>query len=567
MSDKEIKGESEDLGATPAEEAKKIEAEKTPDAAQAPAPEGPPADAEPAPKSSKIARSSEEKRDLQDKAVRAAGWTIAAGLLARATGVLGSLGITYFLDPEAIGAVGAAVIVALTANQFTLLGYGQYLVAKPDEGKDVVFHVTVLHIGIGIVAFAATFFLGFPLVKWMPAPSLMKYLPWMLVATMLERLYFVPERVLIRELDFPRVAIARSLSDLTYTAVSIGLAIGKFGAMSILFANVARGLVRLVITWKFVPWSAWLTPTKLRKDVYRRILKFGLPLGASQAVAFANTRFDNLLMGRLFGEATMGMYQMAYNLADMPAEQIGEQIAEVLLPSFARMTPEDRKKAIVRVTGIISLVIFPVAVGFGAIALTAERLMTAKWAGIGKMLMVLCVMSITRPLISKAHSYLQATGRTIRITQLEVFKLVAVMICVFGFGHFGVLWACFGVGVAFLLELCLSWYIMARGDGIPFTAFFARLVPPLLACVPMAASVEGTRRLLLGAPVLVSLLVQIVVGAIAYAIGALILARGQSNEFIALTKSALDRRRKKKGGDDDEKGDDDTKKPAEAPAT
>ncbi len=488
----------------------------------------------------------DDKRDLRDKAVRAAGWTIAAGLLARVLGVIGSLGITYFLDPAAIGDVQLAVILAFTANQFTLLGYGQYLVAKPDEGKETVYHVTVLHIGLGIVAFAATLLLGFPLAVFFKAPTLMKYLPWMLGAAMLERLYFVPERVLIRELDFPRVAIARSMSELTYSFSSVALAFAGFGGMAILLGNVARGIVRLIITWRFVPREAWLTPTKLRMDVYRRILKFGLPLGASQALAFANTRFDNLLMKRLFGSDVMGRYTLAYNLADVPAEQIGEQIAEVLLPSFARMTPEDRKRAIVRVTGLIALVIFPVAVGFGAVALTAERLMRPEWRGIGNMLMVLCVMSITRPLISKAHSYLQATDRTPLITLLEAFKLVAVIGCIFAFSRFGPLGSCFGVGLAFLMELSLSWFIMSRGDGIPFTKFFAQLFPPLLACVPMVVCVELTRRAMLDLPVIVSLLVQIVVGALSFGAGAFILARSHTKEFLDLTRSALERRRGKK---------------------
>ncbi len=521
-------------------------------AGEATAPAGEASDGVEAGPPSATAATKEAKRNLRDKAVRAAGWTIAAGLLARVLGIVGSLGITYFLDPAAIGEVQLAVILCFTANQFTLLGYGQYLVAKPDEGPDTVFHVTVLHLGLGVVAFAVILALGVPLGHWFHSPTLMHYLPWMVVAVAFERLYFVPERVLIRELDFPRVAVARSLSELTYSVSSVGLAILGFGGMSILLGNIARGVVRLFITWRFVPRETWLTPTKLRMDVYKRILRFGLPLGVSQAFAFANTRFDNLLMKRLFGADIMGRYTLAYNLADVPAEQIGEQIAEVLLPSFARMTPEDRKNAIVRVTGIIALVIFPVAVGFGAVALTAERLMRSNWFGIGNMLMVLCVMSITRPLCSKAHSYLQATDRTLRITQLEAFKLVAVITCIYAFSRFGPLWSCFGVGLAFLMELSLAWFIMSRGDKIPYTAFFKRLLPPLLACVPMVAAVEATRRgLLTVLPdqkpfVVLSLAIQMLVGAVAYAAGAMIVARTQANEFLALTRSALERRRGKK---------------------
>ncbi len=484
-----------------------------------------------------------EKRDLRDKAVRAAGWTIAAGLAARVLGIVGSLGITYFLDPAAIGDVQIAVILCFTANQFTIFGYGQYIVAKPDEGSGTVWHVTVLHLAMGVLAFLVLNALRSPLEGFFHAPTLGRYLPWMTVAVMFERLYFVPERVLARDMNFRGIAIARSLSELTYTAVSVSLAVMGFGGMSILIGNIARGIVRLGLFMKYTPREAWLAPVPLQKATYKRILRFGLPLGVSQALSFANTRFDNLLMKRLFGSDVMGRYTLAYNLADVPAEQIGEQIADVLLPSFARMNAEDRKRAIVRVTGIIGLVIFPVAVGIGAVALTAERLMRPEWRGIGAMLMVLSVMSVTRPLCSKAHSYLQATDRTIRITQLEGFKLAAVIFCILAFSPLGPLWSCFGVGIAFLLELSAAWFVMARGDQIPFTAFFLQLLPPLMACVPMVAAVEATRRALLTIPVPASLAVQIVVGGVAYAVGALVLARTPTREFLELTRGAIARRR------------------------
>ena len=64
----------------------------------------------------------------------------------------------------------------------------------------------------------------------------------------------------------------------------------------------------------------------------------------------------------------MGAYNLAYNVADVPAVQVGEQIGDVLLPSFAKLEPAARKAALVRSTGLLALVTFPLAVGLGAIA-------------------------------------------------------------------------------------------------------------------------------------------------------------------------------------------------------
>ena len=49
-----------------------------------------------------------------------------------------------------------------------------------------------------------------------------------------------------------------------------------------------------------------------------------------------------------FDAGTMGIYNLAYSLSEMPTTQVGEQIGDVLLPSFAQMTPPERRDALGR---------------------------------------------------------------------------------------------------------------------------------------------------------------------------------------------------------------------------
>ena len=51
------------------------------------------------------------------------------------------------------------------------------------------------------------------------------------------------------------------------------------------------------------------------------IPSFSVPLAVGNFLSFANSRFDNLMFAGLFGPGVMGRYQLAYNLADVPAEQ------------------------------------------------------------------------------------------------------------------------------------------------------------------------------------------------------------------------------------------------------
>ena len=78
------------------------------------------------------------------------------------------------------------------------------------------------------------------------------------------------------------------------------------------------------------------------------------------------------------------------------------------------------------------------------------------------------------------------------------------------------------------------------------TSLLGRCLPPILACAPMVAAVYGARRAWsgLGAPPLVGLPLEILVGALAFVGGAFVLAPGITREFLAVVAAARKRRRR-----------------------
>jgi lipopolysaccharide exporter len=137
-----------------------------------------------------------DTRALAKKAVRGAAWTIGAGLGSRVFGLVGTLLLTYFLDPSVIGEVSAASVLTLTASQFSTIGVGQYVIAKPQAGRDVAWHAVVIHVVSGAAAILATLLVGSSLAVVFRAPTMMLYLPGFVVQTLIDRLGFVPERLL-----------------------------------------------------------------------------------------------------------------------------------------------------------------------------------------------------------------------------------------------------------------------------------------------------------------------------------------------------------------------------------
>jgi len=134
-----------------------------------------------------------------------------------------------------------------------------------------------------------------------------------------------------------------------------------------------RSVVRLAAMAGSVPPSDWLSRTALSAKTLGDMLRFGLPMSIGVGAGFASRRVDNAIVSSLFGPDVVGAYNLAYNVADAPAVQVGEQIGDVLLPSFSAMSPEERRAALVRSTALLTLVTFPLSVGLGAVAPSLVR--------------------------------------------------------------------------------------------------------------------------------------------------------------------------------------------------
>jgi PST family polysaccharide transporter len=484
---------------------------------------------------------------LRSAAIRGAGWLIGLSGAARVVGLSCTLVITYFLNPATIGEASLAVVLALTAGQLSNVGLGQYFVSHPGEGKKLAWHVLVLHVVLGAVAFGVMLQFRHELADLTHSASVASYLPWLALGLILDRIAFVPERVATRDLRFRRVAVIRSIGELTYGFSSVGLAMLGFGGMAIVYGNLARSSLRSTLFFCSVKPGEWIAPTRLEWAICKRLLAFGLPLSLGTFVEYAVSRFDNLLFAHLFGPAVMGEYNLAYNLADAPADQIGEQIAEVLVPSLARLEPGKRRRALVSATGMVSMVVFPLAIGFGVVADTAVRtLLPPRWWGVGPMLSLLCALSVARPISWELESYLVVLGRTRSLTLLQVGRLCTLVALVLALGRFGPLWACAGVGVAFGGHALGTMCVISRADGTPVRGLLSRCWVATIASGVMVAAVIGMRRLLALADVDVrglNLVVEIATGALVYVLACVVVGPSESREFLRVARTAIERRR------------------------
>jgi len=475
--------------------------------------------------------------------VRGALWTIGTGVGSRVIGLVGTVVVTRFIAPADYGEVTVAAVFVMTANQISTIGFGQFLVARPEAPSSVAFHVTTFHVGLGVFAAAVVLAVGHRFGPALDAPGMTRFLPGLVLSGLVDRLAYVPERILVRDLRFRAVSTARATGDLTYSVVCVWLAAMGWGGLAIVMGNIARSLSRSGCFLFAAKIRDWFDPGRLSLKTTRELFAFGVPMSLGALCSFASRRWDNLLVSRFFGPGPTGMYNLAYNLADVPAIQVGEQIGDVLLPSFARMDPARRPDALVRSMSLLALVVFPLAIGLGAVAPTlVAAVFDARWRPIGPMLVLLSALSVARPVGWMVESYLQARQKPQTILWLEGFKVVALVLLIVSLGRAGPLFTCAAVGAAFGVHALACLWIVRWLDGISLGRSLGGLVPALVACAPMVAAVLGTRHvvgLLAIHTHFVALGIEVLAGAVTYAVAVSLVARDVSRELVERVVDAM----------------------------
>jgi PST family polysaccharide transporter len=478
------------------------------------------------------------------KAVRGVAWTGITSVSSRIIGLVGTLILVHFVAPDDYGTVQAASALIATATTFSNFGIGLFVIRNPKETRAVTFHATVVFLALGILSLLIVLAFRDELGPFFEAPALGAFVPLLALAAVFERLTIIPERILQRQLVFTTPSIGRMAGELTYTAVSVIAAWKGAGGWSIVWGNVARSFVRMVIVLRPVPWRDWLEPHRLTKDVIVTILTFGGVATVGIAANFASRRWDNLLVSRLFGPDVLGAYALAFNLADVPATQIAEPVTDVVMASQAHMDEDLRRRSLTRIIGILALVTFPFVSGLACIAPSmTHAFFTRAWAGVGPMLTILSIGSMPRPLAMALGDYLFIQNRQVALAKLECFNVVALLGGIATLGRGSPYAACAVVAAMMFVRTGLLMWMIRVAEGTPIRGFLRVCVGPLLACVPMVAAVVGVHELggRLDLHPLVQLAAETVVGALVYVGAALVLARAASAEFLRLVRKALRR--------------------------
>jgi O-antigen/teichoic acid export membrane protein len=350
-------------------------------------------------------------RELAARSTAGFGWNVAGGILRAAAGLAINTVLARLLGPEPFGKLALAMVVVSLGNLVAEAGMGTGLIQKLALDELDVRHAFTVQIAAGTGLGLLTFVLAPAIAAMLAQPAVAPLLRVMSFVVPLQAFGQTGAALLRRSLNFRRLQKLNIASYLVgYLALGIPLALGGYGVWSLIFAQLAQVCVQSAGAWMLSGHSLRLHWARSHGPSAGA----GLSIGAGNVAAWAVSSLPALLIGRLQGVATLGLYSRAFFVVSTPASVLasGLQSATLTLHSRLRKYPRVSNHACLGMMALCQLVTVPAFFGVAAMPHTViETLFGRSWAAAAPLLTPLAIAMPLECLAALSGPLLIARGR------------------------------------------------------------------------------------------------------------------------------------------------------------
>ncbi|MCI0572341.1 MAG: oligosaccharide flippase family protein [Myxococcaceae bacterium] len=359
-----------------------------------------------------------------------------------------NLVLTRLLFPEAFGLMAMMGVVLYGLTMLSDVGIAQAVI-RSRRGDDPPFLHTAWTLlvmrGLGLWAVAAA--CAWPMSAFFQQPALLWILPIGAVGSILHA-FGSTRMFLMRRQVRPGPLVALELaSQVAGTATIIAGAYAGLGVAGLVIGHIVTAAVHT--GGSFLLPGTHRDRFGIEPEARRQIFDFGRWIFAASAVTFLANRGDQFVLGRLLGAAGLGLYNIAFALAELPEAVAQRLMAGVLYPAFARghlKDPGEMPRIYFRTRLVFDGVLHTALGGLAGMApWLIDLLYDERYHGAKEMLQVLAVRTALGLMAQPCESYLTALGLSHYGFRRQLFVAGSVLLFM-PVGHalggsIGLLWA------------------------------------------------------------------------------------------------------------------------------
>ncbi|HZR30019.1 MAG TPA: lipopolysaccharide biosynthesis protein [Terriglobales bacterium] len=401
--------------------------------------------------------------------------------------------VARILTPTDYGLIGMASIYIGLVLEVSEFGLGMTVINLQDLTEEQTGQLNTLSILMGIVAFLLSCAVAYPLGSFFHTPRLPMLLMAMSLVFVITSVKTVPAALLQREMQFKTLAKIEGASYLAYAVGTLISAFLGFGYWCLAIGMLTMILVSTILTLRQRSHGfSWPHMRTLRYPV-----RFSGHILGSGVAWYAYSNSDFLAAGRVLGQAALGAYTLAWNMASAPVDKITNLMLRVV-PSFfaaAHQEKEALRSYLLTVVEAVTLLILPLSLG---LALVADQfvllVLGAKWIAVVVPLRILLCYATVRALTNILGPLLNAK----RLAHFTMWTNAAAAVY-FPIGFFvGAHWGTTGVAAAWVVLYPFLAFPLFRRTfreiDLRSAQYLRALWPAMSGSIVMCAAILGLRH-------------------------------------------------------------------------
>jgi PST family polysaccharide transporter len=335
---------------------------------------------------------------------------------------------------------------------------------------------------------------------------------------------------------FTALAVIGTVSLVVGSAIAICGALAGYGYWALVAMTVITPLIYTICVWLT---TSWIPGMPHRRVGMRSMMRFGGAITMNSLVVYVASNFEKVLIGRYWGVDAIGIYGRAYQLINIPTENLNSSVGEVAFSALSRVQDDPIRLRSYFLKGYSLVLALTLPITFACAFFASDIiyvLLGPKWKDAAPLFRLLAptilVFAIANPL-SWLLTSIGLVGRNLRIALFIAPTMIAGYIVGLHWGPKGVAFAYSTVLILWLLPL-IAWCVY--DTVVSVRDILLTVSKPLVSSIVAAMSAFGVQYLWAQSlPHLGRLVFETTVLLIVY-VGMLLYAMGQRTVYIDLIR-------------------------------
>ena len=441
-------------------------------------------------------------------------WRFAERCAAQLVTLSVSIILARILTPSDFGTVSLVMVFTTIMQVFVDSGLGTALIQKKNADDLDFSSVFYFNFAVCLILYAGMFIAAPYIAGFYNDVSLTPIIRVISLTIVISGVKGIQQSYVSRNMLFKRFFFATLGGTIFSAFLGIGMAYAGCGVWSIVAQQLSNTAIDTLILWITVKWR----PKKMFSwSRLKSLLSYGWKLLASSLLDTVYNNLRNLVIGKIYTSADLAYYNQGDKFPKVVITNINASIDSVLLPSMSgeQENCERVKSMTRRAIKTSTYIMAPLMMGLLFCAEPIVKLLlTEKWLPCVPYLRIFCFTYMFWPIHTANLNAIKAMGRSDFFLKLEIIKKVMGLALLLFTMRISVMAMAYSLIVSGILSQIINSWPNWKLLNYNYFEQLRDILPSIIIAVGMGICVYFISFIPM--PTIVTLLIQIVIGAVIY---------------------------------------------------